>query len=1211
MYKIYTNGRRHASCPAKKRSVDTRAFGLSISMGLTGKIIMRINITVLVLIISLLQVSAKSSAQKITITERSTSLQNLFKELRRQGGYDFLYNEADLKGIKKVSIDVKNAGVDQVLKSAFTGLPLKYMIRDKIVLISREDDAPLDKFIRLFSRIDIRGKVTDGKNEPLIGATVKIKGTNKGTATNEQGDFYLPNTDENAVLIISYTGFVQQEVPLNGRTSITLVLKEDQAQLNEVVVVGYGTQKKENLTGAVSQVNSEDIALRPSADVTGSLQGLLPGLNIQINNGDPTATPDVNVRGFNSISGGSPLVLVDGIEGNIARVNPNDIASVSVLKDAASAAIYGARGAFGVILITTKAGKSGDVRVNYTNNFGWTTPTTRTDFVSDPYVYGKTVDAALFGYNGTNYTGYNDMDWEIIKMVANGEIEPFHERQSNGTYKFYYNTNWYDYLFRKYQPSQYHNLSISGGTDKIKAYLSGRIFDRATILNIQDADVKRYNLNANLSFKPVNWLELSDNIKFVNEYNDEYGGYRNGYGGIWSTTTWYNLFPFYPNMIDGIPTDIGVSGSGGQGGPAAMEDGNNWEKFLTEELTNTFRVKITPMKGMELNMDYSNRIENTSRTYRYNQFEFLTTSRLELQTVGINRLGEWRWKDKYNALNIFGTYGFNVNNDHNFKLLLGYNQENFDRDRVVAQSDNLLVRDLANLALGTEMYNIDGSALVWAIQGYFGRFNYDYKGKYLLEVNGRYDGSSRFPDESRWGFFPSVSAGWQVNRESFWEPLENTVSSMKLRTSYGKLGNQTVDVNTFQQLMGLGQSAWLEDGKRINYASAPEPLPRVVTWETTKTIDFGVDLGFLKNKLMATFDWYQKGTDGMYLAGEPLPGVFGALEPKENYASLRNRGFELSLNYNNKFTVGGSPLSFSVMASVSNFKGVITKYNNPQGLMSSYWEGQELGQLWGYHVDGQFQSDEEAAAYQSNFANPAINLGNVYKYIFSTVQNSEWSKLRAGDVKYVDTNGDGKIDRGDYTLANHGDLMPIGNAMPKFPFGFNISASWKNFDVSAAGAGVGKQNWYPTGNIYWGPYQRPYLSFIRKDLVENAWTPEHPENTYPQIYRGYDALQTGRSLYEMNDYYLENVGYLRVKNLTVGYTLPERLTKKINAQKVRVFFSGENLFTLRFGGLTKYIDPEQAGSAINYSNPGDAVGRADLTDYPMGKTYSMGITLTL
>lgn len=1058
---------------------------------------------------------------------------------------------------------------------------------------------------------EISGIVMGPENLPLPGVTVQAKGTEKGTITNFDGEFSLmvPAKD-GSTLIFSYLGYKKKEVLVGDKSNLNIILEEDSESLSEVVVVGYGTQKKENLTGAISQINAEDIALRPSSDITSSLQGLLPGLNIQVNSGDPSATPDINVRGFNSINGGSPLVLVDGIEGDITRVNPQDIQSVTVLKDAASAAIYGARGAFGVILITTKTGKSGDMVVNYTNNFGWTTPTTRTDFISDPYVYGKTVDAAIFGYNGSSWTGYNDMDWETIRMVADGEIEPFHQEQSNGTNKFFYDTDWYDYMFKKWQPSQNHNISISGGTEKLKGYLSGRFYQRETINKIQDSDFERYNLKSTITFKPTEWLELSDNILFSREKDEEFGGYRNGYGGIWSTTTWYNLMPFYPNFVDGIPTDVGRGGSGGQGGSAAMEDGNNWRKFNTEQFTNTFRAKLTPLKDLEINFDYSNRITNTARTYRYNEFEYLTSDKLDLQTGGINRLGEFRWRNYYNAMNIFATYKLDIANDHHFKLLVGYNQEDYERDRIFAQQGGLLIRDQANLAFGTEMLNADGSALLWAVQGYFGRFNYDYKNKYLLEINARYDGSSRFPKDSRWGFFPSVSAGWQINREDFWKPVDDIINSLKLRVSYGELGNQSVGVNTFQKLMGMGQSSWLDHGDPLNYVSAPGPLPTVVSWETTRSLDFGVDVGFLDNKVNVTFDWYEKETDGMYLPGTPLPGVFGATEPRENLASLKNEGFELSLNYNNTFSVAGSPLSFNATANVSNFKGIITKYDNPNGLMSSYWEGQELGQIWGYHVDGQFQSDEEARTYQDSFDNPSQSLGEVYKYIINVVQNNEWNGLRAGDIKYVDTDGDGRIDRGNYTLEDHGDLQPIGNAMPKFPFGFNINAAWKGVDLSVAGAGVAKQNWYPTGDIYWGTYQRPYLSFIRKDLVNNAWTPENP-GKFPQIERGYSSLGSNRSLYEMNDYYLKNIGYLRIKNLTVGYTLPQDLTAKFKVRKLRLYFSGENIFTWRFGDLSKYIDPEQAGSAINYSDPGNAVGRADLRSYPMGKTYSMGINLTL
>lgn len=1058
----------------------------------------------------------------------------------------------------------------------------------------------------------IKGKVTDESSVPLPGVSVYLKDTSIGVATDFDGFFSIQVPDEiSEVLVFSYLGFQRKEILLESeKDHYDIVLEEDAQSLNEVVVVGYGTQRKGNLTGAVGQIDAEDIALRPAANVTNALQGLLPGLNIQMNSGDPGATPDINIRGFNSINGGGPLVLIDGIEGDITRVNPQDIESISVLKDAASAAIYGARGAFGVIIITTKSGKAGDLVVNYSNNFSTTTPTTRTDFISDPYLYGKTVDAALFGYNGTIYTGYNDADYQIIQEVANGTREPFHELQADGTYKFYYKTDWYDYLFREYQPSSMHNLSISGGSDRIKGYLSGRTYDRATINNIQDSDLKRYNLKSTLTFKPTEWLELSNNTLFNQEQDKEYGGYSNGYGGLWSTTTWYNLMAFYPNFVDGIPTEIGRGGTTGQGGGPAMEGGNNWLRYNTEEFTNTFSTKITPLDGLELNFNYSNRITNTDNTYRYNEFEYLTTSRLTPTTAGVNRLTEYRWKDKYNALNLFGSYDLTLADRHNFKLMLGYNQEDFDRDRVVAQQGGLLIRDLDNLALGTELMAADGSALVWAVEGYFGRFNYNYDRKYLLEVNARYDGSSRFPEDSRWGFFPSVSAGWQVDREDFFAPLENTISSLKLRASYGKLGNQSVGVNTFQQLMGVGTSSWLDNGQRLNYASAPGSLPRVVSWETTGTLDFGADLGFLNNRLSLNFDWFEKNTEDMYLPGEPLPAVFGAAEPRENLASLRTRGFELGLSYQDSFTVGGSPLTINASASVTNFKGIITKYENPEGLMSSYWEGQELGQIWGYHVDGQFQSDEEALAYQQSFENPSNSLGNVYNFILNIAQNNEWSRLRAGDIKYVDVDGDGRIDKGNYTLEDHGDLRPIGNAMPKFPFGFNINATWKGIDLSIAGAGVGKQNWYPTGDIYWGTYQRPYLSFLRKDLVADAWTAEDP-GPFPQIERGYASLGTGRSLYEMNDYYLKNVGFLRIKNLTLGYTLPQEFTRKFEIDRFRLYFSGENLLTWSFGDLSKYIDPEQAGSAINYSNPGDAVGRADLRTYPMGKTYSVGVNITL
>lgn len=1168
------------------------------------QIIMRINLIILFSTILLVQVNANGFAQKVTLKQKNAPLEVVLTEITRQTGVSMICDGDLLSQANSMDVNFRNSTVKEVFTKYFPDIELKFSIKNNTVVVSRRDN-PI-KLPETYLLINIKGKVTDEKGQPLPGAAVKVKGTDLATSTDNEGRFEIKGVDANAVLVISYLGFITQEVTTNGRNDLNIVLKEDIRALAQVVVVGYGTQKKENLTGAVSQITGDDLQIRSTPNIITSLQGSLPGLNIQSNNGDPGDLPEINIRGFNSINGGSPLVLIDGIQGNIDRVNPLDVESVTVLKDAASSAIYGARGAFGVILVTTKKGKAGNLVVNYINNFGQTTPTTRTDYISDPYLYGKTIDAALYGYNATTYTGYDDDDYEKIKQVASGQLAPFRELQPNGTYKFYHNTNWYKSLFRQWQPSQSHNLSISGGSDKIQGYLSGRTYKTQSIQNVDDADLVKYNIKGNLNFKATSWLEISDNIQLSTNDRMEFGGGRTGYGGIWSNTTWYNLFPFYPQEIDGIPFDFFASGAQG-----ALADRSNYMSFASEQLINTLSAKITPLTGLQFNIDYSNTINHIANRTRLNQFNYYGGNRVTLQTGGLNRLTETRNRNYYNALNIYGTYSKQLFNVHNIKLLVGYNQEDFKSDNILAEQGGLLVNDLSSLNLGTDLLRATGSGNIWAVQGYFSRFNYDYKNRYLLEVNARYDGSSRFPEVSRWGIFPSVSAGWYISRENFYKPLEKYMSSFKLRASYGKLGNQNITDNTFSQILSTGQTAWLANDARMNYVGPPAPLPKVVSWENSRTVDVGADLGFFKDKLTASFDWYEKNIEGMYLPGEPLPAVFGAGEPRENIASLRNKGFEFSLGFNSSLTVAGKPLRFRASASVYNFVGEITKYPNPNGLMSTYWEGQKLGSIYGYKIGGQFQSDEEAQAYQATFTNPSASLGQVYNYELNIVQNTQRKGLRGGDIKYLDINGDGAINKGKYTLADHGDLAEIGNAMPQFPFGFNFIADWKSFDLSFSGTGVARQDWYPTGDIFWGPYERPYLSFIRKDLVSNSWTPESPGNTYPHISRGYAALGVRRSLGEVNDYYLTNVGYMRVKNLTFGYTLPEKITQRAKIQRLRLYFSGENIFTWTFGGLTKYIDPEMAGAGISYSDPDSAVNRARAEDYPIGKSYSFGINLTL
>lgn len=1173
---------------------------------LPPKIALVMKLITLIMILALVDVSAKGYSQRFTLDEVNVPLKKVLKAIEAQSSYVFFYDARDVEQMVKVK--VKKASLEETLAACFRDLAIDYKIVDRTILLQQKLLAPKPAE-PLMVRIVVRGRVTDKKGNPLVGASVKTKSETKITVTNSEGGFELPDVDENETIVISYSGFITREVAAKNTAALSsLSLTENVQNLNEVVVVGYGTQKKVNLTGAVVQVSGTDIGNHPTANMTNSLQGLLPGLNIQANTGDPSDKPDINIRGFNSINGGSPLILIDGIQGDIDRVNPLDVENVTVLKDAASAAIYGARGAFGVILVTTKKGREGTVVVNYTNNFGATTPIVRTDYISDPYVYGRTVDAALSGYNGTNYTGWTtDADYDRAKQVAAGTLAPFREKQADGSYKFFDKTNWYDLIFRQWQPSETHNISISGGNDKVQAYLSGRSYKVGTIQANVGASLVKYNIKGNINFKANKWLEVGDNISVSTSNQIDYAGSKSGYSGIYNGNTYYFLFPFMPSAIDGIPYDYN-----GYGQIAALANRDNYARNYSEQLVNTLSGKITPVKDLVLNIDYSNTINQIANTIRENPISYLTTIKAVPSTVGVNSLTEVRNRNYYNALNVYGTYSKNLFHDeHHLKLLLGYNQEKFNADNITAQQGNLLINNLSSLNLGTNLLQATGSGSIWSVMGYFGRFNYDYKNKYLLEVNGRYDGSSRFPGVSRYGFFPSVSAGWYLSRENFFKPLKNTINTMKLRASYGQLGNQNIDLYTFSQILSTGQTGWLVNGSRLNYVGAPSPLPSVVSWENSKTIDFGVDLGFFHDKLTASFDWYQKDISGMYVPGQPLPAVFGASEPKENIASLRDRGFELSLTYNDIFNVKGSPLHVKATASVYNFTGVITKYPNPNGLMSSFYEGQQLGDIYGYHIAGQFQSDAEAQAYQAKFANPSTSLGQVYNYELNIVQNTQFKGLRGGDLMYVDVNGDGAINKGNNTLANHGDLVKIGNAMPKLPFGFSVSADWKNFDLMIAGTGVMHQDWYPTGNIYWGSYERPYLSFIRKDLITNAWTPETPQNTYPQISRGYASLGALRSLGEVNDYYLTNVGYLRIKNLSLGYTLPEKLTRKISVQRLRVYFSGENLLTWSFGGLTKYIDPETAGSGINYSSPGNAttIARAG-ESYPLGKVYSLGLSVT-
>ncbi|MBD0825464.1 SusC/RagA family TonB-linked outer membrane protein [Aestuariibaculum marinum] len=1145
-----------------------------------------------------------SQNSKIIIKEDKTlTVDEVFDLIMDQTEYDFFYEEGIFNNYPKVNLKKGVIKTNKLLSDVLSYGELQVTIQTNNTIVIKGN---LSKSNKAILQTAISGTVTDESGQPLPGASVVEKGTTNGVQTNFDGEFSLNLKGDDAILVVTFLGYETQEIAVGNQTVIDVLLKESVSSLDEVVIVGFGSTKKENLTAAVDQISGDELGNRANTSIVQSLQGVMPGLNIQSNNGDPRENPEINVRGFNSINGGSPLVLIDGIAGNINLLNPSDIESVTVLKDAGSAAIYGARGAFGVILVTTKKGKEGAVKVYYNSTLSMASPAVRTDYISDPVLYGKTIDSAIYGYNGSNYTGYtNEQDWERLQLVADGVYAPWQELQADGTFKFYGSTDWYDYLYRKQVFSQINDVSISGGNETIQGYLSGRLYKTGTVQKLQDEEVTRKNIKANLSFKVNDWLKLSNDVQYNTGDQIEYGGRTAGWGLSWTYDNNY-LFAFDSPEIEGVSFD-----RRGQGTFASVKAGKSYQDYDYKQLVNTFSAIITPLDNLKVNIDYSNRFTNNNWSRRLNPFEYLTGERLDLQTVGLNRLTEQKTENVYNVLNAYATFDQTIADNHNFKLTTGYNQEDFNEEVVIAEQGGLFDPDYSNLNLGTEILRADAEATNWAVQGVFGRFHYDFSNKYLLDITARYDGSSRFPENSRWGFFPSASAAWFLSRENFWENIKPTISSFKLRGSYGVLGNQSVGLYTFSQLLPIGTTDWLVGGSKLNMVGDPNPLPSSSTWENTAITNFGVDLGFFNNKFTTSVDVYRKQVTDMYLPGEPLPGVFGANEPRENNADLEVKGFELALTYQNTFTLKGKPLTLKVTGSLNNSVGKITKYSNPNGLLSSFYEGQTLGEIWGYRTEGQFQSNEEALAYQNTFVNPSLYLSDVYNYAFNVTQNSDYRGLIAGDVKYLDLDGDGKIDNGNNTLEDHGDLRVIGNGMPKFPFGFLISSEWNGFDVLVQGAGVASQDWYPRGRMYWGTYERPYVAYIRKDLVSNAWSEDNPNGRYPQIGRGYSALGSDRQLSVVNDYYLENLGYLRLKNLTVGYTLPQDITRKISIERLRVYFSGENLFTFRFGGLTKYLDPEQAGSGVSLSNPNNATTSSDVEDYPINKMISLGINITL
>lgn len=1060
----------------------------------------------------------------------------------------------------------------------------------------------------------ISGKVFDAEQQPMMGVTVQLEGTSRGTVTSEDGSFTLEVPSGEAVLNVSFVGYVTQNVKISpNQMNVTIYMVEDSVLLEEMVVVGYGTQKRVNLIGSVSVVGGEELENRVAHSVTHMLQGAVPGLNVTTSSGRPGSTPAINVRGITSINGASPLVLIDGAEGDLNRINPDDVESISVIKDAAAAAVYGARAAFGVILVTTKSGSAipGKTQVRYSGRFGWEESTTSTDYENRGYWSVYTVNKFWYADSGTLYFNYTDQDMQQLLARVNDKTEhpdrPWvveDVRDGRKQWVYYGNYDWWDMMYRSTRPVQRHSVSFNGGSKDVKYFVSGAYDKQEGILKQHSDIFEKYNLRSKIDFNINKWGKLSNNSSF---YSSKYTSL--GDGSVDNTIA-YSARHALANIPMKNPDGSWVYGTPycqykvANGRHIILGENSHRLVDIVTDFSNTSRLTITPMKELSVTADFTYRLYQTRNVSRSNPLPYREYPDAEMAYyntgAGDNRLDEKVNTRNYFSTNIFATYNETFNSVHKLEGVVGFNYETLKLKNLSAWGRNLISAELDDLNLvgqdeeGNVLTGVGGGQNEYALAGYFGRINYDYKGRYLLELSGRYDGSSRFASGQRWGWFPSGAVGWRISEEPFFEPAREYVDNLKLRVSLGSLGNQNVSsYYAYLRLISienLSNYTFGEGSTPSKYATIGAPVASDLTWETANQWNLGLDITMLNNRLNFVGNVYVRDTKDMLTEGVALPAVYGASPPKMNAADLRTKGYEISINWKDRLELDGKPLEYGLGFNLSDYRSKITRYANPEkSFAKDYYVGMRIGEIWGFVTDGLFQSREEAQAYAQE-----VDL--------SYINNRITGGWQGGDLKFVDLDGNKILGIGSNTVDDPGDRKILGNSLPSLSYGFTANVRWQGIDLSVFFQGTGNHYMYPSGHMmsFWGCYSYPYLSFMPKNFLDKVWAEDNPDAyfTRPMAYSA-----TSGPMSKVNDRYLQNLRYLRLKNLTVGYTLPKTLTQKIQLDKARVYFSGENLcFWSPIKKNSDYVDPEAVieRSSNVYHN----------AYYPWGKTFMFGIDLT-
>ncbi len=1047
---------------------------------------------------------------------------------------------------------------------------------------------------------EVTGRVVDKNRTPIAGVTV-MSGPGSGTMTDMQGAFSLKVPDDKPVTLefscLGYAGVSVTVLP--SQSNVEVVMEDDDMLLEETVVIGYGTTKKVNLTGAVTAVSSRDLEKRTSPSLTHMLQGAVPGLYVTTSSGNPSNEASINIRGYTSINGGSPLVIVDGVNGDLAKVNPADVESVSVIKDASSSAIYGSRAAYGVILVTTKSGRAsgGAPVVTYNGSVGFTTPTTRTDYETRGYDTVNILDTFWRESYGVPYSHYTAADMEQLLArrddVTENPSRPWVLTEVRGgreSYIYYCNTDWYHTLYTDFNPFTHHNISVSGGDKYVRYYFSGGYQHKQGTFQVRPEQFDKYNLRAKLDINITDWLSVSDNMSFYYQDYDYPGNasvdYTFGYSSV------HALASIPPRNPDGtwvyktIFSDSNVT----NGCHIELGDDTKYNRHQKQNFSNTLEFSLHPVEGLDIRANYTytrNQENSLARWTNASYSKYPGVIEWDRSGRFMNRLEEWNNYTTYNAANLYATYHKSIGSGHNIKTVLGGNYETFYYKNHYAYADDLSSTYINDFKTATGTNFVNGGQGRYVLEGLFGRFNYDWKERYLLELSFRADGSSKFLPGNQWGFFPSVSAGWKISDEPFWAPLSVAWSTNKLRFSIGQLGNQAVgSYYMFVRSVNMEKQSYLFGGDSpVKGAWLDSPESDELTWENTRHYNVGVDWGFLGDRLSFTGDFFIRETIGMIVDGDILPAVYGNSVPQKNAGKLRSQGYELSLGWKDTFSLAGKPFTYGATATLGDDVARLVEYDVSLKMPGSYYPGMTFGEIWGFRTDGYFQTDEEAREYTSQ-----VDCSQVAGFL-----HGGW---KAGDVIFID-DGDGEINKGAIEVGDSGDYQIIGNSRPRWQYGLTLTAQWNNIDISVFGQGIGRQQKYPQADntAFWGPYNRA-ATYIQKDFLDKCWNESNPDAYYPRP-RG-EMAHNSSYVTTVNDKFLLNLAYFRLKNVSVGYTLPGSLTERIGIGSVRIFATGENVFYLSpLKEINPYIDPEQM-----------ATGSIVLGfTYPWQRTFVLGIDI--